>query len=75
MKLVGIVGSPREGSTQYLVSEALGAFESAARSAKVPVEVEMICLRDKHIEGCRSCDSCERTGTCVIEDDAQAIYE
>ncbi len=37
--------------------------------------VEFITLKDKTINFCRGCLSCQKTGRCVIEDDANEITE
>ena len=70
MKIVGILGSPRKGgNTETLLDIALGeAHENGARTEK-------IALREKSIAPCDGCQGCIETGTCVIEDDAQEIYQ
>lgn len=70
MKIVGILGSPRKGgNTETLLDIALGeAQEKGLRTDK-------IVLRDKSIAPCDGCQGCIGTGTCVIEDDAQEIYQ
>jgi multimeric flavodoxin WrbA len=73
MKVIGICGSPRKGNTEWMLTKLL---EELARAG---VETELILLREKHIEGCDGCLSCEAGGTqrkasCHIQDDMQQIY-
>lgn len=69
MRVLGIVGSPREeGNTEIMMVEALAsAKENGA-------EVEMMTLAGKQISGCQGCESCKKTGKCVIDDDMQMFY-
>jgi len=70
MKIIGIVCSPREGgNTEILVRHAL---ESARETGAA--ETELIHLGNKHINPCKGCDACERTGKCCQKDDMQDIY-
>ncbi len=70
MKIVGILGSPRKGgNTETLLDLALGEANEKG------VRTEKIVLRDKSIAPCDGCQGCIETGTCVIEDDAQEIYQ
>ena len=74
MKLVGVVGSPRKGNTEWMVSKVLEAAEMAG------AETELIALREKNIKMCDGCLTCEaggkqREGICRITDDMQAIYQ
>jgi len=70
MKIVGILGSERKGgNTEVLLDVALEeAQKNGVLTDKVP-------LRDKSIAPCDGCLGCVKTGKCVIEDDAQEIYE
>jgi len=70
MKIVGILGSERKGgNTEVLLDVALEeAQKNGVLTDKVP-------LRDKSIAPCDGCLGCVKTGKCVIEDDAQKIYE
>lgn len=73
MKIVGIVGSPRKGNTEWMVRKVLEAAEMAG------AETELIVLRGKNIRMCDGCLTCEaggkqREGICRIKDDMQAIY-
>ncbi|MEM2876053.1 MAG: flavodoxin family protein [Candidatus Bathyarchaeia archaeon] len=70
IKVVGIVGSPREGgNTEMLVREALRAAEEKG------AEVEVITLRDKEVKPCDACLSCRKTKECRVRDDFPQIFE
>lgn len=70
MKIVGILGSERKGgNTEVLLDVAL---EEAQKNG---VLTEKVPLRDKSIAPCDGCLGCTKTGKCVIEDDAQEIYQ
>lgn len=70
MKIVGILGSARKGgNTEILLDVAL------EEAQKEGVLIEKIPLGDKVIAPCDGCQGCIQTGKCVIEDDAQEIYE
>jgi len=64
MKILGIVGSPRQGgNTDILIEHALkGAAEEGGT-------VEKIALSKLRIEPCRGCFTCMKTNSCVINDD------
>jgi len=70
MKIVGILGSERKGgNTEVLLDVALEeAQKNGVLADKVP-------LRGKSIAPCDGCLGCTKTGKCVIEDDAQEIYQ
>ena len=73
MKVIGICGSPRKGNTEWMLTKLLEEV------AKAGVETEMILLRNRQINGCDGCLSCEagatqRKGICRIQDDMQQIY-
>jgi len=70
MKIVGILGSPRQGgNTETLLDLALGEAQ------KNSILTDKIVLRDKSIAPCDGCHQCTKTGKCVIKDDAQEIYQ
>jgi len=70
MKIVAILGSPRKGgNTETLLDLALGEAQEKG------VLTNKIALRDKSIAPCDGCQACVETGKCVIEDDAQEIYQ
>ncbi len=67
MKVIGLVGSPREGSTKFLVSLALKECE------KLGMETELIHLARMKIAPCMACDRCREEGNCVVKDDFQKV--
>ena len=71
MKKVLIIStSMRKGSN----SEILAA--EVERGAKeVGHEVEFISLKDKEIKFCKGCLACQKSGKCIINDDANEITE
>ncbi|MFW9959003.1 MAG: flavodoxin family protein [Candidatus Odinarchaeota archaeon] len=68
--VLGIVGSPRKGgNTETLVDSVLaGASEYGA----VP---EKIILHDMNISPCRACNSCQKTGKCIQQDDMDILVD
>jgi multimeric flavodoxin WrbA len=66
--VLGIVGSPRRGgNTETLVDTILtSASEQGAKYEKV-------ILNDLEIAPCQACNGCQRTGTCVHEDDMEQL--
>jgi multimeric flavodoxin WrbA len=69
LRVVGIYGSPRKGGNSDLLLDSFiqGAQDQGA-------EVRRVYVRDLDISGCRECNGCEKTGTCVVQDDMQDIY-
>ena len=65
-----ITTSLRESSNS---DQLAAAFAEGAQSAGN--RVEMVSLKDKAIAFCTGCLACQRTGKCVIADDALAITE
>ena len=71
MKVLGFVGSPREGgNTEIMVEEILkGASESGA-------ETEIFNLNKLNIKPCQACMHCKSNeGECATDDDMQTIYK
>jgi multimeric flavodoxin WrbA len=70
MNLIGISGTPRKnGNSELLLRAALKPFEANGWKVKT------FLLRELKIKPCNACDSCRKTGTCIINDDMQEIYE
>jgi multimeric flavodoxin WrbA len=70
MKVLGIYGSPRKGgNSDLLLDEALKGATSAG------AEVSSIRSSDLSISGCVECGGCDETGTCVLQDDMDHVYE
>ena len=51
------------------------AHETEKGAIDAGYEVEFISLKNKEIQFCKGCLSCQKTGKCVINDDANAITE
>ncbi|MFW9968187.1 MAG: flavodoxin family protein [Candidatus Thorarchaeota archaeon] len=68
--ILGIVGSPRRGANTETLVDAIiaGAVEHGAASAKV-------ILQDLSVGPCRACNSCQKTGGCVQNDDMDSLVE
>ncbi len=68
-KVLGVSGSPRRnGNTELLLKELLNGAEASG------LEVELVILGEFSISPCTSCDSCQKDGQCVINDDMQLMY-
>jgi len=73
IRILGIAGSPvKEGNTEVLLREALGAVSDAE------VRSEVYHLSSLQIEGCRHCNWCIKSQTpekyCAISDGMGEIY-
>ena len=71
IKIFGVSGSPRKGSTDYIVNEALKYLEE-----KYGTETRYFPARGKHLNFCIHCDYCirERSG-CIHKDDMPEFYD
>lgn len=69
-KVLVISTSLRADSNSDLLAEA---FMKGAREAGH--EVEKVSLKNKNIGFCKGCLLCQKTGNCVIQDDAREIVE
>ncbi len=68
--MLGISGSPRRnGNTEMLIREFMKGAEAGGH------KTELIILSDQKISPCTSCDSCQKSGKCVIVDDMQLMYK
>jgi len=70
MKLVGILGSVREGGNTEILLDV--AMEEAKKNE---VLIDKIPLKEKSIAPCDGCGGCFKTGRCVIDDDVQEIHK
>ncbi len=66
MKLLGIVGSPRQMNTYYMVRKVL---DSTGKP------YDLIELRDEKFSSCDACNGCYETFSCTKEDAMQRIYD
>ena len=69
-KILVISTSLRANSNSDMLAEA---FVGGAREAGH--EVEKVSLKNKSIGFCKGCLACQKTGSCVIQDDAGEIVE
>ena len=70
MNVMGISGTPRKkGNSEILLRYALKPFENNEWNVKI------FLLSELEIKPCNACDSCRETGTCIINDDMQRIYD
>lgn len=67
-KVFILSATPRKGGNSELLAQA---FADGAKDAGN--EVEMISLRDKNLLFCKGCLACQKTGRCVLKDDAAEI--
>ncbi len=67
VKVIGLVGSPKEGNTSTLVSLALGECE------KLGLETRLLHVGRMKIAPCSACDACRTEGECAIKDDFQKV--
>lgn len=64
LKVIGISASPRvNGNSDLLLRQALAGAESAG------AQIEYLRLSDFKIAPCSECNSCYKTGSCIVEDD------
>jgi multimeric flavodoxin WrbA len=66
--IVGICGSPRKYSTEYVLREALNMVEETG------FETKFFTVRGKNIGFCQHCDYCLRKKECKIKDDMYELY-
>ncbi|RJQ41809.1 MAG: flavodoxin family protein [Gaiellales bacterium] len=70
VRVLGILGSPREGgNTEVLLDAALSGAKAAG------AQVEKIRVGDLSFSGCIECNDCLETGECTIVDDMAVVYE
>ncbi len=70
MNVMGISGTPRnKGNSEILLRYALKPFENNGWDVKI------FLLSKLTIKPCNAYESCRETGTCIINDDMQSIYE
>jgi multimeric flavodoxin WrbA len=68
LKVIGISASPRfGGNSDLLLRQALAGAESTG------AEIEYLRLADFKIAPCVECNSCYKTGRCVVKDDYHII--
>ncbi|MDD2251798.1 MAG: NAD(P)H-dependent oxidoreductase [Dehalococcoidales bacterium] len=68
MKILGLLGSPRQGNTALLLSRLL---EGASSCGANTISYDLTRL---DIKPCTHCDACLENGQCNIDDDMQVLY-
>ncbi|NLC11200.1 MAG: flavodoxin family protein [Firmicutes bacterium] len=67
--ILAISSSPRRhGNSELLLQFFVRALE------KKGLNVSSIRVNDLNIRPCQACDSCAKTGECILKDDMQSIY-
>jgi len=69
MNIVAVCGSPRKGNTEFILKRFLIGAENFGH------KTDLVLLREKKIERCGGCLSCDDDGVCGIRDDMNAIIE
>ena len=69
MKVFGICGSPRVGTTDYVIKNALNKLNDNG------FETTLFSCSGKVIKPCMHCDFCLENKKCIIEDDMVDVYE
>jgi len=70
VKIIVFHGSPRiEGNTDILLNEAIRGIGEGGHDIKV------FKLNFMNIKPCQDCGGCEKTGTCIINDDMGEICD
>jgi multimeric flavodoxin WrbA len=63
MYIIGIVGSPRQGNTEFIVKEALALIGQKG------FKTRLITLRELEFGHCRACWKCYKQKQCQLDDD------
>lgn len=66
--ILGISGSPRKQSTEYLLDQALNMLSDRG------FETQAFTVRGKNIGFCKHCDYCLKNKECVVKDDMYQLY-
>jgi len=70
IRVLGISGSPhRHGNTETLLDAFLEGAERAGAS------VEKVILKDLDYTPCRGCNTCHKTGECIVKDYAPLLFD
>lgn len=68
MKILGIVGSIRDGNTLIMVNRATQAIRNFA-------DVELLHLKNLKFTFCNGCLKCDETGWCCLKDDMNDVLD
>lgn len=76
MKIIGIVTSPRRNkSSNFLLEQCMEEVKITAEKASAEVEMEILDLAGKQINGCIDCGKCKKGVQCSQQDDFQPFIE
>ena len=68
--VLGISGSPhRHGNTETLLDRFLDGARDAGGTT------EKVVLKEIEYSPCRGCNACHKTGECVVQDEALALFD
>ncbi|RLI02761.1 flavodoxin family protein [Candidatus Bathyarchaeota archaeon] len=67
--ILGVSGSPRSKSTEYVCKQALQMLE------ELGYETKYWSVKGKKINFCTHCDYCKKGEGCVFNDNMQSLYE
>jgi len=74
MKIIGILGSARNGGNTDLLMQEIMA-EAVKKTAADSIETKTYNLAKMNIGCCLGCESCKKTGNCARKDDMHILYE
>ena len=69
MKIFGICASPRNNTTEYVLSQAVQRLDDDG------FDTEIFTCMGKDIKPCMHCDYCLEHKKCIIDDDMQEVYQ
>lgn len=69
MKVFGICASPRNNTTEFVLSKALNKLNEDG------FDTEIFTCMGKDIKPCMHCDYCLENKKCIIQDDMSVVYE
>jgi len=69
MRVIAIVGSPRENSNSGILAE-----EVLSAAAEEGARTQAFYTKDMKMCGCQGCSECKEEGHCVQEDDMTPLY-
>lgn len=68
--VIGLMGSPRRhGNTEQLLDRFLEGAADAGGN------VEKVLLSKLAYSSCKGCNACHKTGNCIMDDDARALFD
>ena len=68
--VIGLSGSPRRrGNTEQLLDRFLAGASDAGGV------VEKIILSELKYPSCKGCNACHKTGSCIMDDDVNGLYD